>query len=154
MKHREIIDRMMSSIEVKSLAALARELEIAPSAINAAIRQKRLPDVWLYKVAYRTGRSVEWLQSGQGPEFTDVAAEESAHYQRTLPPALRMLLVRWKDLSDTQRSILEHATALLESEDKETRRTIRQVIERLYEHDEYQRQQRDSTPLKKEASSA
>lgn len=89
MKHREIIDRMRYVLGAESLAALARELEIAPSAINAAIRQKRLPDVWLYKVAYWTGRRVEWLRSGKGPEFAHDAPQELAQYRRDVPPALQ-----------------------------------------------------------------
>lgn len=153
-KTTKIVERLMLVSGVKTQAQLGDILNISQAAVTQAISKDKIPEAWIYKVAYRTGRRVEWLESGEGPELTEVAAEESAHYQRTLPPALRMLLVRWKDLSDTQRSIIEHATTLLESKDKETRRTIRQVIERLYEHDEYLRQQRGSAPLKKEAGSA
>lgn len=151
----KVIERLMLASGVKTQTQLASILEISQAAVTQAVSKGKIPEVWFYKVAYHTGRRVEWLRTGDGPEFVSVEAEEAEEkYRLSQPPALQILLARWKALSDTQRSILEHATALLESEDKETRRTVRQVIERLYEHDEYLRQQHGSAPSKKVVDSA
>lgn len=154
MKTRDIIERLQCALGLTSLAALARELQIDPSAINAAIRQKRLPDVWLYKVAYRTGRRVEWLQSGEGPEFSDMEAEEKAKYRRAFPPALQGLIDQWTDLSEAERSIVDSAMKLLLSADAETRDLVVKVVESVQEHRKSHRQQRASAPKKKAAGSA
>ncbi len=88
-KTREILSRFQESIGVPTLAGLARFLGVVPSAINAAIRKRQVPDSWLYKVAYQTGVTVEWLRTGKGdrldPRFSgelrsDVAMEPKASY--------------------------------------------------------------------------
>jgi Bacteriophage CI repressor helix-turn-helix domain len=153
MKTRDIIERLQRSLGFTSLAALARELEIDPSAINAAIRQKRLPDVWLYKVAYRTGRRVEWLRSGEGPEFASIAAEESAHYLLDLPPALQALLKQRAALTEAEQSIVDNALKLLLSSDPDMRLLVVQVAEKILESRKLPRQQRHAAPPKKAAGS-
>lgn len=154
MKTRDIIERLQHALGFSSLAALARELEINPSAINAAIRQKRLPDVWIYKVAYRTGRRVEWLRSGEGKEFTDVAAEEKAKYRRAYPPALQDLIEQWAELSDAEQSIVDNAMKLLLSSDAETRALTVRVVEFVREQHKFRASSGVPRLRKKTAGSA
>ena len=148
------INRLCVSVGVKTQSALAEFLGVRQGNISQAIKRSYIPDVWLYKVAYRTGRRVEWLQSGQGPEFADVEAEEKAKYRRAFPPALQGLIDQWTDLSEAERSIVDSAMKLLLSSDAETRDLVVKVVESVREHRKFQRQQRASTPKKKAAGSA
>lgn len=153
MKTREIIERFQHALGFTSLAALARELEIDPSAINAAIRQNRLPDVWLYKVAYRTGRRVEWLRSGMGPEFGDAAAETERRYGLIEAEALRSFLTRRLDLREDQQHLIDHALRLLMETDDETRELMVVLLKKIAHQPAIPRQQRSSAPQKKSAGS-
>jgi hypothetical protein len=65
----EIIKRIMTATGIKTKAGLAQFLEISPPQINAAITRGRVPDSWLYEVAYKTLYSVEWLRTGRGDKF-------------------------------------------------------------------------------------
>ncbi len=56
--------------------------------------KRQIPDVWLYKVAYKTGRTVEWLQSGTGHECADEAEETERRYELIEVEALRIFLMR------------------------------------------------------------
>lgn len=121
MKPREILKRFQEVLRVRSLASVARELGIDPSAINAAIRQRRLPDAWLYKVAYRTGVRIEWLQTGEEPQLlSEAVAEERALYHVDRETVLP-LLERIQDLGDQDRESLELFLALLRSANSEVR---------------------------------
>lgn len=68
MKARDIIERLRSATGSDTLAALARRLEIEPSVINRAIREQRVPDLWVYKISAETGYLAKWLLSGDGPK--------------------------------------------------------------------------------------
>lgn len=150
----KIVERLMLVSGVNTQVQLAHVLDISQAAVTQAISKGKIPEAWLYKVAYRTGRRVEWLQSGQGPEFTDAAAEESEQYRRTLPPVLQGLIDQWSDLSESERSIVDSAMKLLLSADAETRDLVVKVVESVREHRKFQRQQRRSALHKKEAGSA
>ena len=83
-KAREIIERLRSAVGADTLAALARRLEGEPSVINRAIRDNRVPELWILKVAVDTGFRPDWLQSGRGaklhPGRTEVIAETTRQY--------------------------------------------------------------------------
>jgi len=153
MKAIDIIGRCKHAFGLTTQTALAKKIDLTPSSITDALRRGEIPEVWLYKVAYRTGRRVEWLRSGEGLEFADVAAEGKEKYRRTLPPALQGLVDQWADLSETERSIVESAMKLLLDADAETRDLVVKVVKSVRAHRKFQRQQRRSSPPKKSAGS-
>ena len=139
---------------VKTQAQLGGILNISQAAVTQAISKDKIPEAWIYKVAYQTGRRAEWLKSGQGPEFANLAAEEEAHYRRALSPALQGLINQWTELSESERSIVDSAMKLLLSADAETRDLVVKVVESVRTHRKFQRQQRASAPHKKSAGPA
>lgn len=68
MKAREIIDRLRTAAGSETLAALARHLDVEPSVINRAIREQRVPELWIFKIAADTGYLAKWLLTGTGPK--------------------------------------------------------------------------------------
>lgn len=86
---RRTIDRLVLAIEGTTFADLARFLDVSPPAINAALRKKQIPELWLYKVAEKTGRRVEWLRTGHGPELESAVLQELLDRVKNLkvPPA-------------------------------------------------------------------
>mgnify|MGYP001564952366 CR=1 FL=1 len=94
---REIIERLRQATADHTLAALARRLDIEPSVINRAIRDQRVPELWMYKVSYATGYRVEWLRTGRGaklnPAHVSVAAESLGGYG--LPPSALVPVLTW-----------------------------------------------------------
>jgi SOS-response transcriptional repressor LexA len=65
-KASEIVKRIQQVLRVDSQAAVARWLEVQQPALTRALRVNHVPESWLYKVAYQTGHSVEWLRTGKG----------------------------------------------------------------------------------------
>lgn len=84
----DIINRLMRSVGVTTKVALADKLGVRPSGVTNAIRLKEIPEAWLYKVGYLTGRNVEWLRTGRGEELAGHLAEGRSTYQ-ILPPGPR-----------------------------------------------------------------
>lgn len=83
---RDLISRLIKACRVKNQAALAGILEISPSKITDAIRREKIPDAWLYKVAYNTGYSVNWLRTGRGEKFqAAMIAEAKVPYLTKIP---------------------------------------------------------------------
>lgn len=72
---REIIERLRRAAGMDSLAALARWLKVEPSVVNRAIREQRVPELWVYKTAAETGYLAQWLLSGTGPKVHPSHAE-------------------------------------------------------------------------------
>ncbi len=101
---RYIVDRLMVSANVKTFADLARYLEVQPPAINAALRSKQIPETWIYKIAYRTGRRVEYLLRGEQPEFRDEVAEQAANYTRS--PLLPQIAEALEEMDQAERETL------------------------------------------------
>lgn len=69
-------------------AQLAAALGVRQGNISQAIQNNRVPDLWLYKVSYITGRSFEWLQTGAGEPLHVLAAEDVVQYG---PPGIPVL---------------------------------------------------------------
>lgn len=151
---REITKRLCHALGVSSLAGLARFLDVSPQAINGAIQKRQIPDVWLYKVSYRTGRLVEWLRSGTGPEFADVAEETERRYGLIEAEALRIFLTRRLDLKQDQQHLIDHALRLLIETDDETRELMVVLLQKIANQPATPRQKRHSALPKKEAGSA
>jgi hypothetical protein len=142
----EIINRLRLSLSVSTLAELARLLDVSPQAINGAIRKRQIPEAWLYKVAYITGRRVEWLQSGHGHEFSH---EEMEKYRRDFPPSIQELREQYGKLSEAERSIVDNAMKLILSSDPQIRALTVEMTERLLEHRKSPLQQLASSTKKK-----
>ena len=81
-----ILRRLMVCLGVSTKSALAKRLEIVPSAVTDAIRKSKIPDVWLYRVAYETGAKLEWLRTGEGTQNMKevMVAESQAVYAASL----------------------------------------------------------------------
>lgn len=76
---RDIIGRLRTATGSHSSLDLARALDIAPTIVSRAIREKRVPDLWIYKVAVLTGSRVEWLRDGTEPRhYVDVLKDAAA----------------------------------------------------------------------------
>ncbi|HNP80173.1 MAG TPA: hypothetical protein PKN47_01820 [Nitrospira sp.] len=79
MQARDIIKRLGLAIGAPALVDLARFLDISPPAINAAIRKRQVPDLWIYKTAVLTGHRVEWLRDGTEPRhYVEVLKDAAA----------------------------------------------------------------------------
>jgi len=92
-----IIDRLMVALSVGTQAALAERLDLTPSSVTDAVRRKKVPQAWIYRVAYMTGHRAEWLKTGRGvklnPAQVSVAAESFAAYG--LPPVTLVPVLTW-----------------------------------------------------------
>lgn len=76
---RDIIERLRTATGSRSSLDLARALYIAPTIVSRAIREKRVPDLWIYKVAVLTGYRVEWLRDGAEPrQYVELLKDAAA----------------------------------------------------------------------------
>lgn len=94
---REIIARLLVAGGYASQVALAKDLGIAPQRITEAITRGQIPELWIYRTAYKTGHRAEWLQTGRGaklhPAHVSVAAESLGGYG--LPPSALVPVLTW-----------------------------------------------------------
>lgn len=140
----------MSALAVKTQADLAAKLDTSQPAIAMAIQREKIPDVWLYKVAYQTGRRVEWLRTGEGPEFAETVAELKHHYGLD-EEAVRLYLERRLALEDDRRHLIDRLMDLLLRADDTTRDAL---LALLQAHPESPRHRRDAPGKRKKADSA
>lgn len=122
---RGIIERLLVALGVKTQAQLAASLEIRPQSIISAIHREEIPEAWLYRVAYLTGRSVEWLRTGKGPAW-----QENVIGERTAPSygnrggqaaGLRHVLEAWEELDEEERATVERCAEVLRIGDRDIR---------------------------------
>ncbi|HXF92752.1 MAG TPA: helix-turn-helix domain-containing protein [Nitrospiraceae bacterium] len=122
---REIIDRLLQALNLKTQAQLAVNLEIRPQSIVSAIHRGEIPEGWLYRVAYLTGRNVDWLRTGKGPTWhAEVAAETSpTRYGTGRVPdaAVRRLVAVWEELDAEEQTALERCAEILRVGDRDVR---------------------------------
>ncbi len=122
---REIIDRLLQALNLKTQAQLAVSLEIRPQSIVSAVRRGAIPEGWLYRVAYLTGRHVEWLRTGKGPIWqADVAAETSpaGYGAGRIPDAtVRRLVEVWEELDAEEQASLKRCAEILRVGDRDVR---------------------------------
>lgn len=140
----------MAALAVKTQGDLAAKLDTSQSTIAMAIKRGKVPDVWLYKVAYQTGRRVEWLRTGQGHEFAETVAELKHHYGLD-EEAVRLYLSRRLELEDDRRHLVDRLMDLLLRADDTTREAL---LALLQTKPGSPRQQRNAEPKKKMADSA
>lgn len=122
---RGIIDRLLAALDCKTQAQLATSLEIRPQSIISAVNRGEIPEAWLYRVAYLTGRSVDWLRSGKGPAW-----QENIIGEGTAPPygnrggqspALRRVIEAWEELDEEERATVERCVQVLRIGDRDVR---------------------------------
>lgn len=125
-----ILARLRDALQVGTQAQLAEFLDVRQGNVSQAIANNRVPDLWLYKVAYATGRSIEWLRTGEGVRSLDAAvAETEAEYKLSIP-ALRPLLTDWSALSEEERAILRSCIDLLRSGEGAVVKSVLEAIAR------------------------
>jgi|CXWL01.1.fsa_nt_gi SOS-response transcriptional repressor LexA len=94
---REIIERLLLAGTYGSQVALAKDLDISPQRITEAVSRGQIPELWIYRTAYKTGYRAEWLRTGRGaklnPAHVSVAAESLADYG--LPPSALVPVLTW-----------------------------------------------------------
>lgn len=119
---REIVERLVAALGVETQAQLAARLEIRPQSIVSAITRGEIPAAWLYRVAYLTGRSVEWLRTGKGEGWReDVIAETPPrpYGGKGQSAVLRRILEVWEELDAEDQATVERCVQALRSGDRE-----------------------------------
>lgn len=112
-KDRETIDRLVKATGCQNKSDLARYLEITPQRITEAMGRGKISEAWFYKIAYRTGRRVEWLRTGQGPEFLDEAAAEEVEFGRSA--LVRELTEAMDHLDEEEQAAIRRAVEILKT---------------------------------------
>ncbi len=121
---REIVERLIAALGVETQAQLAARLEIRPQSIVSAITRGEIPVAWLYRVAYLTGRSVEWLQTGKGEGWRENVIAETpagAYGGKGQSAVLRRILEVWEELDAEEEATVERCVQALRSGDREVR---------------------------------
>lgn len=123
---RTVIGRLIAALNLRTQAQLAARLGIRPQSIISAIRRGEIPEAWLYRVAYLSGRRVEWLQTGNGSLWHEVVVAEAP--PQPYGTALRRVLAAWKGLDAERQAAVERCAELLRLEDRDIRaHLIRQL---------------------------
>ena len=137
MEPREIIERLIVSLDIKTQAQLAASLEIKPQSIISAVSRGEVPDAWLYRVAYLTQRNVDWLRTGKGPMWHGhVTAETmSPLYGEGKGHAvpLRRLLEAWEDFNAEERVTVARCADALRIGDREIREHLMTQLKMIEE---------------------
>jgi hypothetical protein len=121
---REIVQRLIAALGVETQAQLASRLEIRPQSIVSAITRGEIPVAWLYRVAYLTDRSVEWLRTGKGESWREGVIAETppeAYGRKGQSAVLRRILEIWEELDAEEQVTVERCVQALRSGDREIR---------------------------------
>jgi hypothetical protein len=121
---RDIVERLIAALGVETQAQLATQLEIRPQSVVSAVTRGEIPAAWLYRVAYLTGRSVEWLRTGKGETWrAGVIAETppQAYGGKGQSAVLRRILEVWEELDAEAQVTVERCVQALRSGDREVR---------------------------------
>jgi hypothetical protein len=122
---RGIIERLLAALDLKTQTQLAASLEIKPQSIISAMSRGEIPEAWLYRVAYLTGRNVDWLRTGKGPVWHgNVTAEVTSPLYgggRGHSAPLRRVLEAWEELDSEERVTVERCTEALRVGDRDIR---------------------------------
>lgn len=132
-----IIARLLDALHLTTRAQLAAALEIRPQSIVSALNRREIPEAWLYRVAYLTGRNVEWLRTGRGAVWREAVAADSgaSGYGRgagktsgrgagkagRIPAPLRRLLQAWEGLGQPEQATVARLVEALRGGDREIR---------------------------------
>ncbi len=149
---REIIDRLLQALNLKTQAQLAVSLEIRPQSIVSAVHRGEIPEGWLYRVAYLTGRNVEWLRTGKGPIWhADIAAETSpgGYGAGGIPDAaFRRLAEVWEELDAEEQASLERCAEILRVGDRDVREHLIGQLKLMEEAVQLRRRKRSRVRLR------
>ncbi len=120
-----IVERLLVALDLKTQSQLAATLAIRPQSIISAINRGEIPEAWLYRVAYLTGRNVEWLRTGKGPVWHgNVVAEGTApsyvSARGQSAPLLRVLRA-WGELDTEEQATVERCAEVLRIGDRDIR---------------------------------
>lgn len=123
---RAVIERLIAALNLRTQAQLAARLGIRPQSIISAIRRGEIPGAWLYRVAYLSGRRVEWLRNGKGPIWHELMVAEAP--ARPYGAALHRVLAAWEGLDAEGQATVERCAELLRLEHRDIRaHLIRQL---------------------------
>ncbi|TAJ22379.1 MAG: hypothetical protein EPO64_13950 [Nitrospirae bacterium] len=122
---RGIIERLIAALSLKAQAQLAASLAIRPQSIISAVNRGEIPEAWLYRVAYLTGRSVEWLRTGKGPvwqaNIIGEGAAPSYGNRGEQSAVLRHMLEVWEELDEEERVTVVRCAEILQVGDRDIR---------------------------------
>lgn len=121
---REIIGRLITALELKTQVQLAASLEIRPQSIVSALNRGEIPEAWLYRVAYRTGRSIEWLRTGKGPARHGVLLAEApapAYGDQRQAEMRQQVMQAWDAMEADERRMVLHCIEILQGADQDLR---------------------------------
>ena len=124
---REIVERLIVALGLKTQAQLAGSLEIRPQSIVSAINRGEIPGAWLYRVAYRTGRSVEWLRTGRGPAWHGALMAEApapaygGDKRRSAMSQQLQLNETWEKLDSEEQAAVLRCAEIFRQADREIR---------------------------------
>jgi len=120
-KSRALVERLVSSLGMENFAELARWLGVDPSVINRAIRTGKVPESWIYKVAYQTGRRLEWVETGKGVELH---GNEPPGGELADTGHAKKLVSVLKDFNEEELETLQNLAELLIGSERPVRRNI------------------------------
>ncbi|MBM4133737.1 MAG: bacteriophage CI repressor [Nitrospira sp.] len=121
---RDIIDRLIVALDLKTQAQLAASLEIRPQSIVSALNRGEVPEAWLYRVAYRTGRSIEWLKTGKGPAWHGALLAEPpapAYGDKSQPEMWQRVSQAWAHMDADERGLLLRCVEILNGSEHDLR---------------------------------
>ena len=121
-KPRGILDRLMAATGANTQVALAEHLEVPPSSITDALRRGKIPEAWVFKVAYLTRRRAEWLRTGEEPEFQEEASAEGTAFGRSA--TLKRLVEALETMDEEEQRALERCAEALCVGDHEIRQHL------------------------------
>ncbi len=131
----------MSALTVNTQAQLSGRLGIKPQSIVSAEKRGEIPEAWLYRVAYSTGKSVEWLRTGRGPAWqAKVVSEPRApRYgdRRGLADTYSDLMSIWNELDLEERTTVRRCAEALRAGNRDMRDLVireMKLVEEAIQH--------------------
>ncbi len=118
----------MSALAVSTQVQLSGRLGIKPQSIVSAEKRGEIPEAWLYRVAYSTGKSIEWLRTGRGPVWqAKVVSEPTApRYgdRRGLAETSSDLMSLWNELDLEERTTVRRCAEALRAGNRDMRELV------------------------------
>lgn len=121
---RDIIERLIAALDLKTQAQLAASLEIRPQSIVSALNRGEIPEAWLYRVAYRTGRSIEWLRTGKGAARHGALVAEApapVYGDKKQSEMLQRVIQAWDHMDADAQAMLLRCAEILHGADGDLR---------------------------------
>ena len=144
-KLRVTLERLMAVTGVDTQVALAEHLEVPPSSITDALRRGKIPEGWIFKIAYLTKRRVEWLRTGEKPEFQDeTSAEETHAFGRSA--TLKRLVEALETMDEEEQRTIERCAEALRVGDHDIRQHLIGQLKLLEETVKLRRVKRERGP--------